>query len=98
VRPTVYLGLARGKARWTVRDRCLAEALLHYERSLNSLGMPDWIALDPEREWVIDEVGIDKAAAVLEEAHEEYRKGQSQAKGLRLAVVPAPVRKAREVS
>lgn len=85
MRPTKYLGTGRGK-RWTNVDRALAEGLLHYEASLNSLGIPWDRATDPSRTFEIDEV-VDYAAEAYETAQEEYRRGGNTSPGLRIVVL-----------
>lgn len=79
MRPTKYL-------RWSARDRSLAEALLTHQDSLNGIGIPTWIAQDPTREFVVDEV-VDGAMAALDEAREEYGRSEGKNYGLQLLVV-----------
>lgn len=86
MRPTVHLGVTDPGGTWTSRDRCLTEALLFHEDSLNDQGVPAWIAQDPDREWTIDEI-VDHPAAALEEAREEYQRGEGKNHGLHLIVV-----------
>lgn len=77
----------RGKPhRWSERDRGLAEGLLSYEQSLGSHGFPSWIAEDPERVFEIDEK-VDHAQAALDEAREEYQRGDNVAPGLQLVLI-----------
>ncbi len=87
----LYLTGRGKKNRWTRQDRALSEALLEYEKSLNSVGIPWLIASDPEREFVVDE-DMDYAAGVYEEAESEYRKGDNVSPGLRLVVLDKGVR------
>lgn len=84
-RPTRYLGYSKGRA-WSSVDRALAEGLDYYEASLNPLGIPAWIARDPDRKFTVDEA-VDQAMAVYEEAQEEMRKGESATPGLILGVI-----------
>lgn len=85
MRPTRYLGTSRGKG-WSRVDRVLAEGLEHYESSLNRLGIPSWVARDPDRRFVVDEI-VDQSLAVLEEAQAEASGGDTPQHGLLLAVV-----------
>lgn len=64
MRPTAYLGAPRGDG-WTVVDRCLSEALVLYDASLNEHGVPAWIAQDPDRVWEPDDV-VDHVSRVIE--------------------------------
>lgn len=85
MKPTKYLS-----RKWSEVDRGLAEGLLVYEASLNSQGIPAWVAQDPERRWTIDEI-VDESMAVLEEAQDGYgKKGTPKQPGLRLVVVEKP--------
>lgn len=82
--------------RWSARDRSLAEMLLVYERSLNAVGIPSWIAQDPEREWVPDEV-VDGAMAALEKHQAGLRRadvGEDGLAGLRVQIQEKPSRSA----
>lgn len=63
-----------------------------YEASLNEHGIPRHLAEDPERRFAVDEV-VDHAAAAMEEAREEYKRGDNVSHGLRLVVVDQGVRK-----
>lgn len=83
MRPTKYL-------KWSARDRSLAEALLTHQDSLNPLGIPTWIAQDATREFVVDET-VDGAMAALDEAREEYSRGEGKNYGLQLLVVEKAV-------
>lgn len=69
-----------------MRDRCLAEALIVHDDSLNELGIPSWIARDPQRSWMLDEVN-DLAMAELEAGREEMGGGKGKNFGVRLTVV-----------
>jgi len=60
-----------------------------YDAALNAQGIPSWIAQDPDRQWTVDEV-VDNAAAALDAAREEYERGQGKNHGLRLVVVEKP--------
>lgn len=82
----MWLNLPNPGEGWNARDRSLAEALTVYEDSLNPMGIPSWIARDPERSWVPDEI-VDGSLAVLEEARDEMSKGQGKNYGVRLVVV-----------
>ena len=75
--------------RWGPVDRCLAEALLAYEGSLNEVGVPSWVARDPGREWVLDEV-VDLTMAALEEGRDEMSRSEVPQRGVRLTVVERP--------
>ncbi len=81
MRPTKYL------AKWSRRNRGLAEGLIVYEESLNDLGIPSWIARDPAREWDTDEV-MDYPAAAVGEVRDEYASGGKPNHGLRIVVMP----------
>lgn len=70
----MYLGLPNPGETWTNRDRCLAEALLVVERSLNDLGVPSWIAQDPALEWEPDET-VDEVVATYERHRAELSRG-----------------------
>lgn len=91
MRPLLYLTGRGKKNRWTRQDRVLSEALLEYEKGLTSDGLPWYVASDPEREFVLDEL-VDEAAAVREEAEAEYRKGNNVSPGMRLVVLDRGVR------
>lgn len=80
MRPTRYL------AKWSRRDRGLAEGLLTYEASLNPIGLPPHIARDPNRRFGLDEV-VDQSMALLEETQAEYQRADGERQyGLRLIV------------
>jgi len=53
-----------------------------YESSLNDLGYPSWIAQDPDRKFVLDEI-TDETVALLEKA----QKTEQLNPGVRLRVV-----------
>lgn len=57
-----------------------------YEQSLNRHGIPSWLAQDPDRQFMVDEVN-DLAEAVFEEADVEGRKGGGLGYGVRLVVL-----------
>lgn len=84
MRPTKYLGLSRG-GRWSSVDRTLAEGLEEYEASLNSLGIPFWIARDSDRKFTVDEI-VDHSVALLEETRAEMGKGDGEQHGLLIAI------------
>lgn len=86
MRPTKYLGFSRG-GRWSSVDRTLAEGLEEYEASLNSLGIPFWIARDSERRFTVDEI-VDHSIALLEETRAEMGKGDGEGEnyGLLIAI------------
>lgn len=60
--------------------------MLVYEDSLGPHGHPSWLARDPGRTFEVDEV-VDHAAAALDEAHEEYKRGTPPGHGVRLVVL-----------
>lgn len=88
MRPSVWLDLPNRSDGWDTRDRSLAEALTVYEQSLNDVGLPSWIARDPARRFVIDEV-VDGSLAALDEGRDEMSKGGGKNYGVRLVVVEA---------
>lgn len=67
-------------------DRSLIEAHLYRQDALNLVGVPSWIARDPERHFVVDEV-VDGALAVLDEAQDEMSHGGGKNYGVRLTVI-----------
>jgi len=68
--------------KWDRRDQILAQALLTYEGSIGDHGLPTWIAQDPHRKLMIDEL-TDEASALLENA----QKDAQPAPGLRFRVI-----------
>jgi hypothetical protein len=86
VRPEAFFGLGKPNRPWTNRDRALSQGLVFYEQSLNSAGVPSWIAQDPERKFAVDEV-VDFALETLESTQEDYQRGGTNQKGLRLVLV-----------
>jgi hypothetical protein len=70
VRPTKYL------AKWSKRDRGLAEGLLAYEGDLNRFGYPSHIARDASRRFAPDE-GLDYAVAAAETFERDMRKAKN---------------------
>ena len=55
------------------------------------MGIPSWIAQDPEREWLPDET-IDNPVKTLDTYREELRKGQGESAGLRIVIREKPKR------
>lgn len=82
----MWLDLPNPGEAWGARDRSLAEALTVHDQSLNEAGIPSWLARDPERRFVVDEV-VDGALAVLDEARDEMGRGGGKNYGVRLVVV-----------
>jgi len=67
VRPTEYLGISEPGEEWSTVDRGLAEGLLELEASLNSLGIPQWIATDEANDGMFEvEPVIDYAQAAID--------------------------------
>ena len=71
---------------WSKRSRALAEGLVLYEGSIGPHGLPRHIAQDRGRKFVVDEV-YDGAQAALDEAREEYSRGNGLGHGVSLVVV-----------
>lgn len=59
---------------------------MHRQDALNTVGIPSWVARDPERHFMVDEV-VDGALAVLDEAQREMSKAGGDNDGVRLVVV-----------
>jgi hypothetical protein len=72
----VYLGLEKPKGRWSAKSRALAEGLLLYEDGLNSLGIPQRVATDPENAgfFEVDDSLVDHSQAALEQWREQSKK------------------------
>jgi hypothetical protein len=71
--------------KWTPRDRALAAGLLAYEASLNEVGIPSWIAQDPEIDgWYEVEEYEDYVAAALDRWRQESKE---PAPGMRARVL-----------
>lgn len=81
--------------RWSEVDRGLAEGLLIYERSLNELGYPEWLARDPEQRFAPDEF-IDYAAAAAEDYKASVESSKTKLEpGTRIVVKHMGARSAR---
>ena len=87
MRPTEYLGISKPGGKWGPVDRGLAEGLLELEADTNALGIPNWIAKDPQNEGMFEVVPvIDYAQATIDKHRgaDSYKPEPGEALRLRM--------------